>query len=72
MENLTQQKRTPITEISTEILDKNSTPIGQKSFYNLPTNQFLSTWIERPKANKDEVIPLRNAILPTSSTKDVR
>lgn len=59
-------EKTPITEISTEMLDKNAKPIGEKKFYNIPVNQFLSKRIQRPKANKIESIPLINAIEPTN------
>ncbi|SEQ27681.1 hypothetical protein [Nitrosomonas ureae] len=65
-------KKTPIIEITTEVLDKNALPIGEKKFYNLPNKQLLSEWIIRPRANEMEAIPLKNAITPTISTKDVR
>ena len=65
-------KKTPITEISTEILDKNANPIGEKRFYNISSKLFLSEWIMRPRSNKIDVIPLKNAISPTTNTKDVR
>ena len=58
-------KRIDITDIKTEVLDKNANPIGEKVFYNLPNNTFLNVWIRRPKANKTIVIPLKNAISPT-------
>jgi hypothetical protein len=58
-------KRIDITEISTEVLDINAKPIGEKLFYNLPKSTYLNVWIKRPKANKTEVIPLKNAISPT-------
>jgi hypothetical protein len=61
-----------IDSVSTEVLDKNAKAIGEKSFYNLPTNLFLSDWIERPKPNQINALPLKNAIAPTTSTKDVR
>ena len=56
-----------ITEISTDILDKKVQPIGEKSFYNLPNNVFLTGWIFRPKANKTDMIALKNAISPAMS-----
>lgn len=59
--------RTPIREITTEILDKTAKPIGEKKFYNLPNETFLSQWIIRPKANKIEVVSLSNAITPTKT-----
>ncbi len=61
-----------IGEISVEILDKEAKPIGEKSFYNLENNKFLSNWIIRPRSNKEDALPLKNAITPTTSTKDVR
>lgn len=54
-----------ISEITTDILNKNAEPIGEKKFFNLPNNKLLNTWIDRPKSNKKNVIPLKNAFLPT-------
>jgi hypothetical protein len=65
-------KKTPITEISVEVIDKHAKPVGEKSFYNLPTTTFLSEWIVRSKSNDVDALPLKNAISPTTSTKDVR
>lgn len=59
-----QDKKYTITEISTDVLDKKAQPIGEKSFYNLPNNTFLSAWITRPKTNQTEVIALKNSISP--------
>jgi hypothetical protein len=61
-----------ITEITTDVLDKNCHPIGEKSFYNLPNSTFLNLWVKRPRANKQAVIPLKNAISPATRTIDVR
>ena len=65
-------KHTPITEIITEVLDKKSQSIGEKYFYNLPSDQLLGNWIARQKSNDVDALPLKNAISPTTSTKDVR
>ncbi|MGL4668689.1 MAG: hypothetical protein ACRCWR_12280, partial [Saezia sp.] len=62
-------KRTPITEIITGILDKNAKAIGEKRFYSFPNNTFLNEWLTRPKANKQVVIPLKNAVSPYTSAK---
>jgi hypothetical protein len=35
------KKKTPIIEISTEVLDKTAQAIGEKKFYNLPNEQLL-------------------------------
>jgi len=61
-----------IIEIATEVLDKNAHPIGAKSFYNLKGDQLLGSWIIRVKPNDVSAIPLKNAITPTTSIKDVR
>jgi hypothetical protein len=70
--NQHQKIKTAISEIAVEVLDKNVLPIGEKSFYNVPSEKFLSNWIIRPKANKTDVIPLKNAVSPATATKDVR
>lgn len=70
--NQNSKSKEKITEIATEVLDKNGQPIGEKKFYNLDTGKLLSNWIVRPKANKVDVIPLKGAIRPATATKDLR
>ena len=55
------------TEIVVDVLDKNAKPIGEKVFYNLPIELFLSNWIVKPKANKQEVVSLSNAVSPAKT-----
>ncbi|MDD3935934.1 hypothetical protein [Rhodoferax sp.] len=64
--------KTPITEISVDVLDKKAQAIGEKSFYNLPNSQLLSNWIGRQKSNEVDALPLINAITPTTKTTGVR
>ena len=64
--------KTPITEISCEILDKKAAPIGEKNFYALPNTQFLSEWMPRLKKNTHDAIPLINAITPIKKVDHVR
>ena len=64
--------KTPIDEILAEVIDKNAHSLGEKTFYNIPAKQFLSEWIDRPKTNTTLCIPLKNAITPATSTKDLR
>lgn len=64
--------KSSITAIVTDVLDKKAQAIGEKSFFNIPIDIFLSTWIKRPRSNKTDALPLKNAISPTTSTKDVR
>lgn len=64
--------KNPITEITVEVLDKKVQPIGEKNFYNLPSTKLLTNWITRPKTNKTNIVPLKNAVVPATVTKDLR
>ena len=64
-----QSIKTIINEIQVEVLDKNVTPIGEKTFYNLPNSTFLNVWLSRPRPNNTQVIPLKNTITPYTSSK---
>lgn len=57
-----------IGEVVTDVLNKNVVPIGEKSFHNIPNEKMLNVWINRPKSNKIEVIPLTNALTPANKT----
>ena len=61
------KSKSSFTEIEVDVLDKNTKPIGEKVFYNVPNKLFLSNWIEKPKANKQEVVSLSNAVSPARS-----
>jgi len=61
-----------IIEIKTEVLNKKAEPIGEKCFYNLPNDSLLTKWVNRPKPNKTLAVPLKNAIVPATKTKDIR
>jgi hypothetical protein len=69
------QQSNPVKQVidivTTEVLDKNANPIGEKNFYNLPNSTYLNKWIKRPKANNSEVIPLKNTISPAILRKHV-
>ena len=65
-------RRQLITSVTAEVLNKKAEAIGSKDFFNLPNEILLSNWITRTKANDQDAIPLKNAITPTTSTKDVR
>ncbi len=66
------KSKIPISEIVTDVIDKNSHPIGEKLFYNLPDDKLLTNWIKRPKTNKTDVVPLKNVVSPATATKDLR
>lgn len=59
-----------ISEITTEVLDKNVNAIGEKRYYNLPTSALLNLWLARLKTNKIN-IPLKNAIHPQTAKAKV-
>ena len=61
--NQNSKKKTKITEITTEVLNKKVQAIGEKKFYNIPNKQFLSLWMPRLKTDSIN-IPLKNAITP--------
>ena len=58
--------------ISCEVLDKSGKAIGEKTFYNIPNGRLLTNWVVRPKTNKQECVPLKNAITPATATRDLR
>ncbi len=60
--NLLNAKQFILDEINVEVLDKNTNPIGVKKFYNLPNNDFLNIWIDKPNTNTEIALPLSNAI----------
>jgi hypothetical protein len=65
-------KNQPAESILTEVLDKEGLALGKKTFYREESQLPLSEWIVRPRSNKQDALPLKNAITPTTSTKDVR
>jgi hypothetical protein len=65
-------KALPLQEIRTTVLDKDGTASGEKSFVPEPDQPTLSEWITRPRSNQQDALPLKNALTPTTSTKDVR
>lgn len=65
-------KKQVIKEIETEALNKEADWVGEKHFYTLPSNTFLSEWFIRPRSNDIDAFPLKNVLTPTTSTKDVR
>ena len=58
--------------VNTIALDKAGDAIGEKSFFNIPDDRFLTSWLPRSKKNDVDVIPLINAITPTTKTLHVR
>jgi len=67
--NQNAKKKTPISEITAEVFDKKTQPIGEKKFYNLPNNTYLNTWVDKPKTNNEIALPLSNAIKVSSNPR---
>jgi hypothetical protein len=54
-------KSGPKESIHTTALDKNGNLIGEKTFFNIPNNRFLSEWLPRLRTTSQN-IPLKNAV----------
>lgn len=63
------EEKTPITEISVEVLDKKAQQIGEKKFYNLPNSTYLNVWMDKPETNDELALPLSNAIKVSSNPR---
>lgn len=66
------KQKVPFTEVITEVLDKRVTPVGEKIFHAASNHELLTNWIDRPKTNKFDIVPLKNAVVPATATKDLR
>ena len=53
----------PSQVISTIALDRKGNVIGEKQFWNIPNDRFLSGWLPRLKTSS-QAIPLTNAVTP--------
>lgn len=67
--NQNARKKTPITEVTVDVFDKKVQPIGEKKFYNLPSNTYLNVWIDKPETNDEVALPLSNAIKVSSNPR---
>jgi hypothetical protein len=62
----------PIQTITVRALDKAGNEVGEKSFFDIPNNRFLTGWLPRTRKNTTEAIPLINAITPIGKVNGVR
>jgi len=65
-------KNAPARRIDTLALDRAGGLIAEKAFYRELPRPPLAEWIVRPRSNNTPALPLKNALTPTTSTKDVR
>jgi hypothetical protein len=61
-----------MTVIETVALDRDLQDIKPKLFYNLPAKTYLNVWLDRPRKNNCEMIPLKGAVVPATSEPRVR
>jgi hypothetical protein len=62
----------PAQSVETIALDRAGDVVAEKAFYRVLPRPPLADWIIRPRSNKTPAVPLKNAVTPSSSTKDVR
>jgi hypothetical protein len=62
----------PIESVTADALDKDGNIIGEKTFLNYDGLPLLTDWVPRPPSNREEAVPLKNAIVPATATKDLR
>lgn len=65
-------KPDPIGQVFTRVLDRRGVEVGSKTFASAPAHRLLTNWVSRPRANRTQVVPLKNAITPATATKDLR
>ncbi|MEQ1539938.1 MAG: hypothetical protein ABL928_13510 [Sphingorhabdus sp.] len=65
-------KQNSIGNVTTDVLDGGANIIGEKTFFNYDGRALLADWVARQASNKIEVVPLKNAIVPATATKDLR
>lgn len=61
-------KHHPQTHFTLPAYKADVTPYGEKQFSIKTPDRLLNKWIKRPRANKDTVIPLSNALQPYSAS----
>lgn len=61
-----------IGAVNLDILDREGGIVEQKNFINYDGARLLTDWVRRPPSNKQETVPLKNAIVPATATKDLR
>jgi len=65
-------KDVPIESVTANALDKGGNLVGEKTFLNYDGLPLLTDWVARPASNSEAVVPLKNAIIPATATKDLR
>lgn len=61
-----------ICDFNARVLDKDGHEVGEKRFVVSTGRELLTNWIVRPRSNREEVVPLKNALTTATATKDLR
>ena len=61
-----------ICDVTALSLDRSGNQIGEKTYLNYDGRKLLTDWVVRPPSNKQTSIPLKGAIIPATSTADLR
>ncbi|MBX9883328.1 MAG: hypothetical protein K2X73_15355 [Sphingomonas sp.] len=61
-----------IDNVTAVALDKDGNQIGEKTYLNYDGLKLLTDWVFRRPSNRQEVIPLKGAITPATSSTDLR
>jgi hypothetical protein len=62
----------PIGSVAVDVLGDDGQIIDEKTFFNYDAKSLLTDWVRRPLSNRQEVVPLKNSIIPATATKDLR
>lgn len=65
-------EKLPLDSVVAQVLDKDGYLLGEKTFHRETNHLPLNEWIVRPRSNKQDAIPLKNAITPATVAKDLR
>ena len=65
-------KEVTIESVTADARDKDGNIIGEKTFLNYDGLPLLTDWVARPLSNRELSVPLKNAIVPATATKDLR
>lgn len=61
-----------IRSVTLDVLDDEGQVADEKTFFNYDDRLLLTDWVTRPRSNRQEVVPLKNSIIPATATKDLR
>lgn len=65
-------KQIKIGSVVCDALDRYGNLVDEKTFINYDGLPLLTDWVARPASNRQEVVPLKNAIVPATASKDLR